>query len=197
MLPFRGPLTISRVSVLAWRIPGTGKPGGLPSMGSHRVGHDWSDLAAAAAAESVLIAISGVGGEGCCCHPGASRASRVALVVKKAPACAGRAGDVGSILGQEDLLEEEMATHCSILAWRIPMDRGAWHATVHGFTQSWTRLSDWAGVSPASPRAKGSLRTKYATQNMNSNEVETPCSRGLWEGEAAQVCAVRLLAGEA
>ena len=32
---------------LPWRIPGTGKPGGLPSMGSHRVGHDWSDLAAA------------------------------------------------------------------------------------------------------------------------------------------------------
>ena len=37
-------------SVLAWRIPATEKPGGLPSMGSHRIGHDWSDLAAAAAA---------------------------------------------------------------------------------------------------------------------------------------------------
>ena len=36
-------------SVLAWRIPGTGEPGGLPSTGSHRVRHDWSDLAAAAA----------------------------------------------------------------------------------------------------------------------------------------------------
>ena len=36
--------------VLARRLPGTGEPGGLPSMGSHRVGHDWSDLAAAAAA---------------------------------------------------------------------------------------------------------------------------------------------------
>ena len=35
-------------SVLAWRIPGTAEPGVLPSMGSHRVGHDWSDLAAAA-----------------------------------------------------------------------------------------------------------------------------------------------------
>ena len=33
-------------SVLAWGIPGTGEPSGLPSMGSHRVGHDWSDLAA-------------------------------------------------------------------------------------------------------------------------------------------------------
>ena len=38
-------------SVLAWRIPGTGEPVGLPSMGSHRVGHDWSDLPAAAAAD--------------------------------------------------------------------------------------------------------------------------------------------------
>ena len=36
-------------SVLAWRIPGTGEPGGLPSIGSHRVGHNWCDLAAAAA----------------------------------------------------------------------------------------------------------------------------------------------------
>ena len=36
-------------SVLAWRIPGTGEPGGPPSMGSHRVGHNWSDLAAPAA----------------------------------------------------------------------------------------------------------------------------------------------------
>ena len=37
-------------SVLVWRIPGMAEPGGLPSMGSHRVGHDWSDLAAAVAA---------------------------------------------------------------------------------------------------------------------------------------------------
>ena len=42
-------------SVLAWRIPGTGEPGGLQSMGSHRVGHDWSDLAAAAAAAGSLL----------------------------------------------------------------------------------------------------------------------------------------------
>ena len=38
-------------SVLAWRIPGTAEPGGLPPMGSHGVGHDWSNLAAAAASE--------------------------------------------------------------------------------------------------------------------------------------------------
>ena len=42
-------------SVLAWRIPGTGESGGLPSMGPHRVGHDWSDLAAAAVSLSEKI----------------------------------------------------------------------------------------------------------------------------------------------
>ena len=50
----------------------------------------------------------------------------------KESAC--NAGDLGLIpgLGWEDLLEEGMATHSSILAWRIPMDRGAWQATAHG-----------------------------------------------------------------
>ena len=40
-------------SVLAWRVPGTAGPGGLRSMGSHRVGHDRGDLAAAAAAAGI------------------------------------------------------------------------------------------------------------------------------------------------
>ena len=44
-------------SVLAWRIPGMEEPGGLPSMGSHRVRHNWSDLAAAAAAVAHCIDI--------------------------------------------------------------------------------------------------------------------------------------------
>ena len=44
-------------SVLAWRIPGTGEPDGLPSMGSHRVGHAWSDLAGSLDA--------GLGGQEC------------------------------------------------------------------------------------------------------------------------------------
>ena len=65
-------------SVLAWRIPGTGEPGGLPSMGSHRVRHNAkSDLAAA------------------------MWESRVRS------------------LDWEDPLEKEMATHSSVLAWRI------------------------------------------------------------------------------
>ena len=45
-------------------------------------------------------------------------------------------------LGWEYPLEEGMATHSSIPAWRIPMDRGAWWATVHGAAKGWTRLSD-------------------------------------------------------
>ena len=52
-------------SVLAWRIPGMGEPGGLPSMGSHRVGHDWSDLAAAAAAAAAAPLVFAL----CLCLP--------------------------------------------------------------------------------------------------------------------------------
>ena len=44
-------------------------------------------------------------------------------------------------LGWEDPLEEGMATHSSILAWRIPMDRGAWKDTVYGVAKGQTQLS--------------------------------------------------------
>ena len=53
-------------SVLAWRIPGMGEPHGLPSMGSHRVGHDWSDLAAAAAAFSLWQSKGPINCFSCC-----------------------------------------------------------------------------------------------------------------------------------
>ena len=49
-------------SVLAWRIPGAEEPDGLLSMGSHRVGHDWSDLAAAAAEKIIMFgALNAIG----------------------------------------------------------------------------------------------------------------------------------------
>ena len=48
------------------------------------------------------------------------------------------AGNLGSIPGLGRCLEEGKATHSSILAWRIPMGRGAWRATVHGVAKSWT-----------------------------------------------------------
>ena len=68
-----------------------------------------------------------------------SWASLVAQTVKNLPAM--RESWVLS-LGWEDPLEEGMATRSSLLAWRIPTDRGAWRATVHRVTKSQTRLSD-------------------------------------------------------
>ena len=67
------------------------------------------------------------------------RASLVAQTVKNPPAL--WETWVRS-LGWEDPLEEGMATHSSILAWRISMDKEAWPATVHRVAKSWTQLSD-------------------------------------------------------
>ena len=75
--------------------PGMGEPGGLPSMGSHRVGHDWSDLAAV-----VYMGFPG-GSDG------------------KESACRFRRPKFNSWVGKIPL-EEGMATPSSILAWRIP-----------------------------------------------------------------------------
>ena len=73
VLPYMWITSVSRValekemathsSVLAWRIPVTGEPGGLPSMGSHRVEHDWSDLAAVAARVAAKDRAEGSEGE--------------------------------------------------------------------------------------------------------------------------------------
>ena len=60
--------------------------------------------------------------------------SQVALVVKNLLASAGNVRDKSSIRGWEDSLEKEMATHSSILAWRIPW-RGAWWAVVHSVAE--------------------------------------------------------------
>ena len=82
-------------SVLAWKIPGMEEPGGLPAMGSHRVGHDWSDLAAAAHIHSWLEA----------------------QILKNLPVM--QETWVQS-LGWEDTLEKRMAIHSGILGRRIP-----------------------------------------------------------------------------
>ena len=50
-------------------------------------------------------------------------------------------------LGWEDPLEESTATHSNTFAWKIPMDRGAWRATVHGVIKRWTRLSNEAAAA--------------------------------------------------
>ena len=70
---------------------------------------------------------------------GNSTSSLAVQLVKNPPAMQGTW--VWS-LGWEDLLEEGMATHSSILAWRPPLDRGAWRAAVHGVSKSQTRLSN-------------------------------------------------------
>ena len=62
------------------------------------------------------------------CFPGGSDGKESACGV----------GDLGLILGWEDPLKEGMTTHSSILARRIPTDRGAWWATVHGVAKNWT-----------------------------------------------------------
>ena len=67
------------------------------------------------------------------------RASLVVQTVKNLPTT--WETQVQSV-GQEDPLEQEMATHSSILAMENSMDRGAWQVTVHGITKSWTQLSD-------------------------------------------------------
>ena len=98
-------------SVLAWRIPGMAEPGGLPSMGSHRVGHNWSDLAAAAAAayfKKYNFYPQGFPGGSVVKNPWPMQEMQIWS------------------LGWEDTLEKEMATHSSISAWRNPMDKGAW-----------------------------------------------------------------------
>ena len=66
-------------------------------------------------------------------------------------------------LGWEDPLEECMATHSSILVWRIPMDRGAWQALVYGVTKSQTRLRHEAQHSTTGKDAKPISRLLYST----------------------------------
>ena len=73
-----------------------------------------------------------------CLHLPEEEGSPVAQTVMKS---ARNVGDLGSILGWEDPLEKEMATHSSILAWRIPWTEEPWWATIHGVSKSQTRLS--------------------------------------------------------
>ena len=108
-------------SVLALRIPWTGEPDGLPSMGSHRVRHDWSDLAAAAAWLTLGF-------------PGGS-------AVKNSPA--NNVGDSSLILGSGRSPGEGNGNPLQYSCLEDSMDKGAWGVTVHGVTKSGTQLSDW------------------------------------------------------
>ena len=109
---------------------------GVPSMGSHRVGHDWSDLAAAAARWwNATFPMQTFKRERhfFVNHRGALL---VAQMVKNPPAMW---ETWAWSLGWEDPLKEGMTTHSSILAWRISMDRGACRLQSMGVTKSQTR----------------------------------------------------------
>ena len=73
-------------------------------------------------------------------------------------------------LGWEDSLEEEIATHSSILAWRIPMDRGGYWAIAHRVAKSWTRLNDLA------LRAMLTVSTSVRTRNPPEIIMNPNCS---------------------
>ena len=118
----------TRVQSLGWEDPlekemeihsRTEEPGRLQPMGSQRVRHDWAT--SLSTYELILNCLHLQNGSD----------------VKNPPAM--RETCVRS-LGWEDLLEKGMASHSSILAWRIPMDRRAWRARVHGVTKSRTWL---------------------------------------------------------
>ena len=66
-------------------------------------------------------------------------------------------------LGQKDPLEEGMATHPSILAWRTPMDRGAWRVAVHGVAKSWTRLKQLSSCSSSGQTVREPRMTRHMT----------------------------------
>ena len=105
-------------SVLAWRIPGMGEPDGLPSMGSHRVGHDWSDLAAGGAS----------GKEPTC---------QYRLDIRDSGLIPGSGRFPGG--GHSNPLQ------CSCL--ENSMDRGACQAEVHRVTQNQTGLKRFSTCS--------------------------------------------------
>ena len=165
-------------SVLAWKIPGTGEPGRLPSMGSHRVGHDWSDLAAAA--HSVWNNVKWV-------KPLCITILRVLIELKvelpynpgfpggkNPPANAGDITDVGSIPGSEDPLEKGMATHPSILAWRIPWPRNPGGLRSMG----WQRVRhDWSNLA-RTPRPGGGETVEAERQK----GTESKYLQTLWRG---------------
>ena len=112
-------------SVLAWRIPGMGEPGGLPSMGLHRVGHDWSDLAAALSGSRVSLDLV-IELRRRLWHPipvllpGKSHGWRSLVGCSPWVAKSWTWLSDFTFTFHFHALEKETATHSSVLAWRIP-----------------------------------------------------------------------------
>ena len=92
-------------------------------------------------------------------------------------------------LGWEDPLEKEMATHSSILAWRIPLEGGAWWATIHGVAKSRTRLSDFTH-SVFEPGIKMGLITYIGLLlplGTSGKEPALPCRRQEFDSWARKI----------
>ena len=117
---------------LAWKIPWMEEPGWLQSVGLHRVGHDWSDLAAYTYIHVfihvwIYMSINELG------------ASLVSQMVKNLHA---NAGDLGSIPGLGRSTGEGNSNPVQYSCLENSKNRGAWLATVHGAKKHWTQLSN-------------------------------------------------------
>ena len=159
-------------SVLAWRIPGTGEPGGLLPMRSHRVGHDWSDLAAAAATntkiskdyQALILRVQWSGSKLSQSRSGILIQSLTSYEIwvsylTSLKSCIPdvkswliwKDPDAGKDWGQEEkkMTEDHLDDLTDSVGMRLSklqelvMDREAWRATVHGISKSRTRLSNW------------------------------------------------------
>ena len=128
----------------------------------------------------------------CFCHPSAKRVNCILFqsILQKFTAYTRNLGVSGGkepicrcrrlTLGGEDPLEEGMATHSSILAWRIPMDRGAWWATVHRGAKSQTKLKQLR-THIWNPAHCGKIPTN------NGGRSFFPCSRNCCRAEKADI----------
>ena len=134
----------SHSSVLAWRIPGTGEPGGLPSMGSHRVGHDWSDLAVAVAADVGNLIF------------GSSAFSKISLNIRKFTVhVLLKTGlknfehyftsmwDECNCVVVRAFFREGNGTPLQYSCLENPMDCSLTGSSIHGVAKSWTRLRNF------------------------------------------------------
>ena len=156
-------------SVLAWRIPGTGEPGGLLFMGSHRVGHNWSDLAAVAAAIFHCVYVPQLPYPFICWW-----ASMLLPCPSYCKRCWnehwGTCVSFSSGFLSRNLLSPTLqmtpqllrryasnpvpSCHLSTSPWKAlenPRDGGAWWAAVYGVAQSRTQLKRLSSSSPLLP----------------------------------------------
>ena len=110
---------LGEASVLAWRIPGIGKPGGLPSMGLHRVRHDWSDLVAAAAVGKAKLGNPrGTAANGRCSIDEKLHSSHQAVGSYYSPISGGRSTRAYG-LWKVTLISRELSEHGQVLCKKV------------------------------------------------------------------------------